>query len=149
MGERVIYSERASGVDHTELGLGHKTLTRSLVLLEASDNTTRETTGSQVHEIVLGFTAAYDLRSRWDFRLDVDIAPAAVGRLVVQLPDKYPGRDLVFLAKIGASTTHATLARRFGAFGLAFTLDAGGTWSYRSTAQLSRRFLGLGIGVTR
>ena len=134
-------------IDRTEFGLGHKTLTRNLVLLEASDITTRETTNSEVHEILFGFSAAYDLGGRWGVLLNADIAPMAVGRLVVELPDKYPGQDLVFLAELGTSTMHVSLARRFGDFGLAFTLDAGRTWSYRSTARLSRPFWGLGIGV--
>jgi hypothetical protein len=135
--------------DRSDFHLGHKTVTRNGVLVEASDVTTRETTTSQLHEVLTGFTVALALGSRWGVSLDTEIAPIAVGRLLVQLPDKYPGEDLVFLAKIGTSTTHITVGRRTDRWGLALVLDAGRTWSYRSSARLSRHFAGLGVVVTR
>jgi hypothetical protein len=136
-------------LDRSDFHLGHKTVTRNGVLIEASDVTTRETTSSQLHELLFGLTAAFDLRNRWGVSVDTEVAPVALGRLLVRLPDKYPGQDLVFLATVGTASSRATLTRRFDNWALAFSLDGGGTWSYRSTAALSRRVLGVRVAVTR
>jgi hypothetical protein len=136
-------------LDRSNFHLGHKTVTRNGVVLEASDVTTRETTSSQLHELLFGLTAAFDLDHRSRFSLDTEVSPVALGRLLVQLPDKYPGQDLVFLATVGTASSSATLTRRFDNWALALSLDGGATWSYRSTAALSRGVLGLRVAVTR
>jgi hypothetical protein len=135
--------------DRSEFHLGHKTVTRNGVLIEAIDVTTRETTSSQLHEFLFGLTAALDLGNRWGVAFEAEVSPVALGRLLVRLPDKYPGRDLVFLATVGTLSSHATLSRRFDNWALAVSLDSGETWSYRSTAALSRRVLGLRVAMTR
>jgi hypothetical protein len=136
-------------LDRSDFHLGHKTVTRNGEVIEAIDVTTRETTSSQLHEFLFGLTAALDLGHRWGVSLDAEISPIALGRLLVRLPDKYPGQDLVFLATVGTATSHITLARRFDNWALAFSLDSGETWSYRSTAALSRGVLGLRLAITR
>ena len=136
-------------LDRADFHLGHKTVTRNGVVIEAIDVTTRETTSSQLHEFLFGFTTAFDLGHRWSLLVDTEVSPVALGRLLVRLPDKYPGQDLVFLATVGVAGAQATLSRRLGEWGLAFSLDGGGTWSYRSTAALSRRVLGLRLAITR
>jgi hypothetical protein len=136
-------------LDRSDFHLGHKTVTRNGVVIEASDVTTRETTSSQLHELLFGLTAAFDLDNRWRFSVDAEVSPVALGRLLVQLPDKYPGQDLVFLATVGTASSYATLTRRFDNWALTFSLEGGATWSYRSTAALSRRVLGLRVAVTR
>jgi hypothetical protein len=136
-------------LDRSDFHLGHKTVTRNGVLIEASDVTTRETTSSQLHELLFGLTAAFGLGNRWGVSVAAAVAPVALGRLLVRLPDKYPGQDLVFLATVGTATSRATLTRRFDNWALAFSLDGGGTWSYRSTAALSRRVVGARVAVTR
>ena len=136
-------------LDGSEFHLGHKTVTRNGMLIEASDVTTRETTSSQLHEFLFGVTAAFDLGNHWGASVDTEVSPVALGRLLVQLPDKYPGRNLVFRATVGTVSSQATLARHFGDWALAFSLDGGRTWSYRSTATLSRRDLGLRLAITR
>ncbi|OLC80221.1 MAG: hypothetical protein AUH72_12320 [Acidobacteria bacterium 13_1_40CM_4_65_8] len=124
-------------------------MTRDGFLVEATDVTTREMTSSQLHEVLTGLTVALPLGRKWGLAIDTEIAPIALGRLLVQLPDKYPGQDLVFLAKVGTSTSHFTLARRTESWGLALVLDSARTWSYRSTAALKRRVAGFGIVLTR
>ena len=136
-------------LDRSDFHLGHKTVTRNGVVIEALDVTTRETTSSQLHEFLFGLTAALDLGNRWGVSFDAEISPIALGRLLVRLPDKYPGQDLVFLATVGTATSHITLARRFDDWALALSLDSGETWSYRSTAALSRGVLGLRLAITR
>ena len=148
-GSAALFTGYRLRVDRSDFHLGHKTVTRNGILVEATDVTTREMTSSQLHEILTGFTVALPLGRTWGLAIDTEIAPIALGRLLVQLPDKYPGQDLVFLAKVGTSTSHFTLARRTETWGLAFVIDTGRTWSYGSTATLSRRFAALGIVLTR
>jgi hypothetical protein len=136
-------------LDRSEFHLGHKTVTRNGVVIAAGDVTTRESTSSQLHEFLFGVTTAIGLGSRWALSLDSELSPVALGRLMVQLPDKYPGQDLVYLATVGTLGGRATLARHFDAWALAFSVDGGATWSYRSTAALSRSVLGLRVAVTR
>jgi hypothetical protein len=148
-GSAAVFTGYRLRVDRSDFQLGHKTVTRNGFLVEATDVTTRETTSSQLHEVLTGLTLALPLGRKWGLVIDTEIAPIAVGRLLVQLPDKYPGQDLVFLAKVATSTSHFTLARRTDTWGLAFVLDSGWTWSYRTTAALKRRVAAFGIVLTR
>jgi len=148
-GSAALFTGYRLRVDRSDFQLGHKTVTRNGFLVEATDVTTREMTSSQLHEVLTGLTVALPLGRKWGLAIDTEIAPIALGRLLVQLPDKYPGQDLVFLAKVGTSTSHFTLARRTESWGLALVLDSARTWSYRSTAALKRRVAGFGIVLTR
>jgi hypothetical protein len=76
-------------------------------------------------------------------KMEGQMAPTAVARLLVQLPDKYPGQDLVFLATIASATARVTAVRTAGRWPIELSLDAGRTWPYRSAAALSRTTLGL------
>ena len=135
--------------DRSDFHLGHKTVRRNAILVEATDVTTREMTSSQLHEILTGFSFAAPLGRSWELAIDAEAAPIAVGRLLVQLPDKYPGQDLVFLAKVATASGRITLTRRSDTWGFAFVIDAGRTWSYQSTAALRRPIAGLGVVLTR
>jgi len=148
-GSAAIFAGYRLRVDRSDFQLGHKTVRRNGILVEAVDVTTREFTSSQLHEVLTGLTVALPLGRAWGLSIDTEIAPIAAARLLVQLPDKYPGQDLIFLAKIGTSTSHFTLARRSDRWGVAFVIDAGRTWSYRKTARLERRTAGFGIVITR
>jgi len=132
-------------VDRSDFQLGHKTVTRNGVLVTATDVTTRETTTSQMHEVFVGGVLARDLAPGWTLSIDGEVAPTTIGRLLVQLPDKYPGEDLVFLAKVAAASARATLARRVDRWLIEISVDAGHTWSYRSDAALNRDRLGAGL----
>jgi hypothetical protein len=135
-------------VDRSDFQLGHKTVTRNGVLEEATDVTTREMTSSQLHEILAGFTASLPVAG-WGLTIETEFAPVAVGRLLVQLPDKYPGQDLAFLSKLGTGTGRFRVGSRSDGWGIAFEAEAGWTWSYGSANTLDRRFAGLGIVLTR
>jgi hypothetical protein len=136
-------------IDRSDFQLGHKTVTRNSVLATAIDVTTRETTSSQMHEVLVGGVLARDLGSGWTLSLDGEAAPVTVGRLLVQLPDKYPGQDLVFLAKVATANARATLTGHVDRWVIEVSADAGGTWSYRSTARLSRGLLGARVSAGR
>lgn len=148
-GSSAIFTGYRLRVDRSDFQLGRKTVARNGILVEAADVTTREFTSSQLHEVLAGFSVALPLGRAWGLAIDTEIAPIAAARLLVQLPDKYPGQDLTFLAKIGTAMSHVTLARRSDRWGVAVVLDAGRTWSYRDAARLERRTLGVGVVLTR
>lgn len=136
-------------LDRSDFQLGHKTVTRNGTVIAAADDTSRETTSSQVHEVLVGLVASQNLRGDWQLSLESEFAPATLARLSVQLPDKYPGQDLVFLAKILAGSARVVLARSHGRWPLEVAVDAGHTWSYRSTARLSRDLLSVQLTAGR
>jgi hypothetical protein len=129
-------------VDRSDFQLGHKTVTRNNVIVTAIDVATRELTSSQVHEVLVGARLMRAVTPAWTLSIDGEVAPTTVGRLLVQLPDKYPGEDLVFLAKVAATTGRVALARRTRRWTVEVSVDAGKTWSYRSEATLARQTLG-------
>ena len=135
--------------DRSNFHLGHQTVRRNGVLVSAVDVTTRETTSSQVHELSAGAAFTRAIGSRWQLAIDGELAPTAVGRLAVQLPDKYPGQTLVFLAKAAAAHARVGISRAAGPWAVDLSIEGGRTWSYRRDAKLSRRALGLGVAVTR
>jgi hypothetical protein len=136
-------------LDRSNFHLGHKTVTRNGVVVAAGDVTTRETTSSQVHEVFAGVAFTRAIGRRWTLSADGEVAPSAIGRLAVQLPDKYPGQNLVFLATVAAAHAHARLSRSVGRWAVDLSVDVDRTWSYRSDAQFLRRGLGVGVAVTR
>jgi hypothetical protein len=136
-------------VDRADFQLGHKTVTSNGALVEATDVTTREMTSSQLHEILTGLTLSLPLGSRWGLTLETEIAPVALARLLVQLPDKYPGEDLVYLSRLGTATGRFRVEPRRDGWGFAVVADAGWTWSYSSTNALDRRMAGIGFLITR
>src|SRR5262249_15326682 len=111
-------------LDTAVFGVGHKTVTRNGALVEATDVTTPEFTTSQLHEIFAGVASSRSLSPRWRLAFAGDAAPTTVGRLLVQLPDKYPGQDLVFLAKVLATRGSVTFSRD-GDWPIHLGVDAG------------------------
>lgn len=136
-------------VDRSDFQLGHKTVTRNGVLVAAVDVTTREHTHSQVHEWLVGGTFARPIGSGWQVSANAEVAPATVARLTVDLPDKYPGRNLAFLARVGTATVRTALERRAGRWRLEVSADAGCTWSYSADARLARDLLGAHLAFGR
>ena len=135
-------------LDRSEFELGHKTVTRNGALADASDVTTRETTSSQMHQVLIAVTGSRAVRSRWRVTIGGDLAPTTVGRLLVQLPDKYPERDLVFIAKVLGGTARVSAVSN-GRWPLEVSVEGGRTWSYRSADGLSRDSISVRISVGR
>jgi hypothetical protein len=124
--------------DRFDFHLGHKTVTRNGVLIAATEDTSREMTDSQVHEVLVVFRAAPSLGGAWHLAVSGEISPTTLARLSVVLPDKYPGQDLVFLAKVLTTSARVALVRAGERWPLEIAMRVEHTWSYRSTAQLSR-----------
>jgi hypothetical protein len=135
-------------LDRSDFGLGHKTVTRNGGLVEAMDVTTREMTSSQIHEILFGATASRDFGSQWHLSIGGELAPTTLGRLLVQLPDKYPGQDLVFVAKVLAGGARLAVTRS-GRWPIELSVEGGHTWRYRSSDWMSRDSIGARFAVGR
>ena len=135
--------------DRFDFQLGHKTVTRNGVLIAASEETSREMTDSQVHEVLVGFRAAPQLGGAWHLAVSGEISPTTLARLSVELPDKYPGQDLVFLAKVVATSARVALVRAGERWPFEIAMQVEQTWSYRSTAQLSRSAQSVALSVGR
>lgn len=135
-------------LETADFGVGHRTVTRNGSLESAVDVTTRETTSAQLHEIVMAAELPIVLSLRWQLAARGELAPAMFGRLLVQLPDKYPGQDFVFVSKAAETLGRVTLTRG-GRWPLAVSASASRTWSYRSSARLTRSTTEAGVSVGR
>ena len=133
-------------VDRADWQLGHSTTTRNGRLVDAHDTTDREFTSSQMHEVFFGVRIESTGTGKWRTHLDAEGSPAVAGRLSVQLPDKYPGQDLVFLSK-GASAA-ATLSVSYRSrVPITASIRGFHTWSYRSSNQLKRNTIAFAVTV--
>ncbi len=135
--------------DRFDFHVGHKTVTRNGTLIAATDVTSPERTDSQVHELPVGFRAAPRLGGLWRLSLSGEISPVTLARLSVQLPEKYPGQDLIFVAKLFASSARVGLVRAGARWPIEIAVQADRTWSYRSTDRLSRRAQSVALNAGR
>jgi hypothetical protein len=133
-------------LDRADFGIGHKTVARDAAVVEAFDVGTREMTSSQMHEFLAAASASHTAGPRWSVRLDADASPATLARLLVQLPDKYPGQDLVFLAR--AATARAQIgAIRAGRWPFELGLMVSHAWGYGETDSISRSTVAVRVAV--
>ena len=135
--------------DRFDFHPGHKTVARNGVPIAASEETSREMTDSQVHELLFGFRAAPHVYGAWHLAVSGEISPTTLARLSVQLPDKYPGQDLVFLAKVLAASARVALVRAGERWPIEIAMQVEHAWSYRSTAQLSRAAQSVALSAGR
>jgi hypothetical protein len=108
--------------------------------------TSRETTVSELHELKWSMAWMRATRSG-QFEAAIDAAPIGLGRLTVDLPDKYPGRLLVFRAhvagvdgRVSYTFVRPHLSWRVG-------LRAGKTVSWRSVSRLDARSVSLTLDM--
>jgi hypothetical protein len=84
--------------DRSIFGPGNKTVTHTQpASVESSIISTRETTVSQVYGVAIRASKRW-AGNAWSVVLGIDASPASRARLLTQLPDKYPGVDIVFAA---------------------------------------------------
>lgn len=134
-------------VDRSNFGVGHKTVVRNGVLVQAFDVGTPERTTSQMHEIFAAVRFEHGVGGGWLASLDARGSPMTLARLTVDLPDKYPGQDLTFNATVAAATARLTMSRPSDRWPVTIGVDVGGTWSYSSDAALRRRTAALSVTV--
>lgn len=109
--------------------------------------TTRETTTSELH--ALAWIASWTRAARGGHvEISGSLAPISVARLTVDLPDKYPGRLLVFYAKpavFDGGVAYAIEGRRWVA---RFRLDGSHTCNWQSAFRLRARRAAVSAEVT-
>lgn len=111
-------------------------------------NDARETTISSVHDILVGVSVDAASRDSRCVSLALDVAPLTVARLTTQLPDKYPGRDIIDVAKGFGLAPTLTFDARVGSVGVVLRAAYSKTWSYRHDSRFSRDWFGVGVTLS-
>lgn len=136
-------------VDLADFLEGDRTDTRNGVLISRSLVTTREFTNGQLHDVFVAASHTWTLTPRWTARLAGDLSPAAVSRLAIRLPDKYPGRTLVYRTTTAMASGRLELTGGPTQWPVTMGLSAGRTWRYSSTQWAQRSSLTVGLTVGR
>jgi hypothetical protein len=95
--------------------------------------TTREFVTSQIHQ--LHWFARWS-PDRSPVSVVVDAAPLAIGRLGIELPDKYPGRTLVFQSRAAVFSAETAITGSIGSMALEVALSAHRSLSYSPSARM-------------
>ena len=109
--------------------------------------TDRERTVSQTFEVGAEGLVTASAGPRWHINAVARLYPAVRARLLVQLPDKYPGRDIVFTAAGWSGSGRVSLTRLFGTAeaGAWVSIEQGG--SYRRSADFDRNAAAAGLVI--
>ena len=114
--------------------------------VERSITNDREVTISENHEVRFGVSRSWNPTSGWLTKIDVDAAPAAQARLTTILPDKYPGREIVFTAN--TFSLNPVLTVTYGErLPLSFTFGYTQTFNYDRSRQFERNAVTVGVGI--
>ena len=128
--------------DTARYDAGTKITRMSLPPLETREIvTTREFVVSHVHEAQ--WFAKWTPASGVPVSLLLEAAPLAIGRLAIQLPDKYPGRTLIFSARVATATVGASVHHPIGGMDLELVAAAERSFSYSSAATMRLEGLSL------
>jgi hypothetical protein len=110
--------------------------------------TTRETTVSQLHAV--NWVAELERHSgAHRGTIELRAAPVALGRLTVELPDKYPGQVLAYHAKVATLEVLARYEHGAGAWGIGGFVRAGRTFNWTTGGQLHLSGVSVGLSLRR
>jgi hypothetical protein len=123
---------------------GNRTDTRNGVLVSQTVVTTREYTNAQTHEVFVGAETSRPLGPRWRVRVSGEIAPTAVNRLAIELPDKYPGQTLVFRTTTGLAGGRIDLVRA-ARWPITVGVSAARSWKYHPDQWVSRSSIAVDV----
>lgn len=140
------YSLRVDLADFLE---GDRTDARNGVVVARQVVTSREFTSGQTHEVFIAGTHSSVLSSKWQLRVSGQAAPASIHRLAIRLPQKYPGRTLVFRTTNLTTSGRVELVRGNGRWPLTLSLSGIRTVNYSHRQTLDRSGVGLGAGIGR
>jgi hypothetical protein len=126
---------------------GDRSVTRNGVLLSRTIVTTREYTNAQTHEIFFGAAAETGSGGRWRLRVRGNVAPTAINRLAIELPDKYPGRTLVYRTTNLTTSGRLEVIRGTGRWPLVFSIGGERSWNYSDTQKVTRSAISAGVMV--
>ena len=136
-------------VDLADFLEGDRTDARNGVVVTRSVVTTREYTSGQTHEVFIEGMHTSDLSPNWQLRVSGQASPAAVHRLAIQLPDKYPGRTLVYRTTNLAASGRVELVRGHDRWPLTLSLGVIRTVNYSRVQTANRSGLSVGAGIGR
>lgn len=108
--------------------------------------TTRETTTSGLHEPAVVANATRPL-GRGRLEIDAAVAPASLARLTVDLPDKYPGRLLVFYSAVTVLRGGVAFVQPVKGVSMRVAVRAGRTVSWRDHSQLDARTVTVSLDI--
>ena len=113
--------------------------------------TDRETTISQVHELMLDVSKPMALTATWSAVVGVTISPLVRAKLTTILPDKYPGQDVVFELGESAAAARLQFAHRQGSRLILIGVNWGRSWSYSDERTFDRNSLNgtVRVGIVR
>lgn len=111
--------------------------------------TTRENTASQLHAVSWIAETSRRLGRNGSLEVSVDIAPLARARLTVVLPDKYPGQQLVFDARVASASLAARYVRNIGSWSVGAGVKGGRTFSWQRSARMDLRGLSIDVDLER
>lgn len=136
-------------VDLADFLAGDRTDSRNGVVVSRVLLTSREFTNGQLHEFFMSASRDWTVSRRWNARLTGEVTPAAVNRLAIRLPDKYPGRTLVY--QTTNAVTGATFEMNGGSARVPLTLGLSATrsWNYSRTQWVRRSSVSLTVSAGR
>lgn len=135
-------------VDTADFLAGDRTEVRNGVLIRREIVTTREYTRAQRHEIHVGARLRRAVSPRWSWGVTADVAPAAVHRLAIELPDKYPGVTLAYQTTALTAEGRAEL-HRDAPWSWALWIDGATTFNYSRAQRVHRTRLAAGTSFGR
>jgi hypothetical protein len=107
--------------------------------------TDEETTITQLLQV--GATARHErVYENWRARLDLGVSPVIGSRLLIRLPQKYPGVDLIYSA-VSFGTGASWTIERAGRWRAGVTFSASGAWGYRKSSTFAAHRLGVSFFV--
>jgi hypothetical protein len=105
----------------------------------------QETTRSRFHRIELGGQREWRLLPHSRLVAEVNLTPVTLAYLSVILPAKYPGEELVFLAKAFGFSSRLALVFDTRSFPIELYADYGRDRSYGTSNDVRREFFALGL----
>lgn len=106
--------------------------------------TDRERTVSQTFEMGVSGTVRADMKT-WKVEASARLVPVMLARLLVQLPDKYPGRDIIFSAAAWSGSGSFRITRHAGRAAIGAWTSVEQSGSYRRGAEFERTLAAAGI----
>ena len=131
--------------DRADFHPADRVVTHTVPPSETRELTTdRERTVSQTFEVGLSGTVRANAGT-WGIDATARLVPALRARLLVQLPDKYPGRDIVFSAAGWSGSGLVKVTRPLGRVSIGAWTSIEQAGSYRRNAQFNRTAAAAGV----
>lgn len=107
----------------------------------------QETTKSRLHSFDAGARRCWRISPHWTIVTEANFSPSTLAFLSTFLPLKYPGEEIVSLAKGFGISPRLGLCFARGVTFLEIHGEYGRTWSYSSANDFRREFFGTGISL--